>query len=313
MLFLKHEKKLSDILNDHKNNNLARSLQAQVILWLRKRKKASCPASCNGSATVETVLVFPIFLYAICALMMVGHLMMTEGKIQYAVAKTADKCAMYSAMIESSGDGSDDGDDVGSSLLSGIGETLVSNVSAVYVFSTVYESSSVDENCILGGRAGIIVTEKKGDNNTVKVTATYLLRVKMPFIGSYNFPRTTSVTQRIFSGYTDHGSEEESEDDEIVYVTETGTVYHTSASCSHICLTISGASAKSIIAGHEYDACEKCIKDGEIPSTIYVTKYGEKYHSSLNCSGLKRTIKTMKKSEVGNMRMCSRCAAAAGE
>ena len=61
-----------------------RSLQARVKVWLQKRKGALRFASCEGSVTVETVLVLPIFLWAAAGLLMLGNLLMTEAKIQYA-------------------------------------------------------------------------------------------------------------------------------------------------------------------------------------------------------------------------------------
>lgn len=50
------------------------------------------------------------------------------------------------------------------------------------------------------------------------------------------------------------------------------------------------------------------IKKGKNPSALFVTAYGDCYHSTLGCSGLKRTIKAVKLKDVGNLRPCSRCA-----
>ena len=96
---------------------------------------------------------------------------------------------------------------------------------------------------------------------------------------------------------------------DVVYVTEHGSVYHTSLSCSHICLRIDGDSVKKILQEDKYQACDKCMDNGKIPSVLYVTRYGDKYHSSLGCSGLKRTVKAIPRDEAEGMRMCSRCAA----
>lgn len=94
-----------------------------------------------------------------------------------------------------------------------------------------------------------------------------------------------------------------------MYVTEHGSVYHTSLSCSHICLRISGGNVERILKEKKYHACDKCIDDEEAPPVLYVTRYGDKYHSSLSCSGLKRTVRTIPKEEAEGMKMCSRCAA----
>lgn len=40
---------------------------------------------------------------------------------------------------------------------------------------------------------------------------------------------------------------------------------------------------------------------------LYITETGNKYHSSLDCSGLKRHIDAVPITEVGGMGACSKC------
>ncbi len=105
-----------------------------------------------------------------------------------------------------------------------------------------------------------------------------------------------------------------SEGDRLVYVTEHGTVYHTSAACSHLNLGIKSTTAEAAAnkrnySGHKYYACEKCMKHAEANGTVYLTEYGEKYHCSPDCSGLTRTVRMVPQAELGNMRECRDCAA----
>ena len=86
-------------------------------------------------------------------------------------------------------------------------------------------------------------------------------------------------------------------DNSIVYVAENGVVYHKNASCSHICLKITGNAA-----------IQDIVHKGSSLSEIFVTAYGDCYHSTLGCSGLKRTIKAVRLKDVGRLRPCSRCA-----
>lgn len=99
---------------------------------------------------------------------------------------------------------------------------------------------------------------------------------------------------------------------EYVYVTETGTVYHTSSSCTHIDLSITSVSMQAAEgmrneSGGKYHACEKCVKDSSMSGNVYITKYGDRYHNSLSCSGLKRTVKMVNIDSVSDLRECSKC------
>ena len=95
-------------------------------------------------------------------------------------------------------------------------------------------------------------------------------------------------------------------------VTENGEVYHTFSDCTHIDLSISavGISAVGNLRnenGGRYSACEKC-PDENGTDTVYITQYGDRYHSSLSCSGLKRSVRLVEISKAEGLSECERCA-----
>ncbi len=99
-------------------------------------------------------------------------------------------------------------------------------------------------------------------------------------------------------------------EDTIVYITDTGTVYHLSRSCTHLDLSIRPVDSGQVgdlrnSGGARYRRCEIC---GGGSGLVYITDEGDRYHSSLTCSGLKRTIYEIPISQVGARRLCSRCA-----
>ena len=113
-----------------------------------------------------------------------------------------------------------------------------------------------------------------------------------------------------WNGYQD-GEDTEGED-ELVYITELGTVWHRSATCPYLQLSIqyvpyTGLGNMRNESGGRYHACERCVI-GTTMTGIYITQYGDRYHNSLNCSGLKRTIKAVRLKDLGRLRPCSRCA-----
>ena len=59
-------------------------------------------------------------------------------------------------------------------------------------------------------------------------------------------------------------------------------------------------------SGKSYQACELCGKNNFV-SAVYITSYGTKFHTTINCSGLKRTVKSVPLSEVEGKGACSKC------
>lgn len=277
------------------------SPQAQAVGALtHKRKRASCsaPLLIKGSATVEAALVLPLFLCAICFLIMMGQLLLIEGEIAHAVSKTAFTCAKQEAVRE-----------VSQKKISGSG-LLAANM----IFYSLLQGDDLCKECIEGGKHGILVrAEKLEGEEKILVKASYILKIPVPFFGGGRILRNIEVKRRIYTGYLPHGSEAGG-DNKMVFVTDHGSVYHTSLSCSHVSLKIS-ANALSVKAleAKGFRACEKCIKKGSDPKAYYITAEGDCYHSRLSCSGLKRTVKSATISEVGGLKKCSRCAGKSGK
>ena len=137
-------------------------------------------------------------------------------------------------------------------------------------------------------------------------------RVK-PVVPILAYPGTTIVSccyMRVWTGYDVERNAGGSESEEYVYITETGTVYHRERNCTHLTLSIELAGKDEVEqlrneSGAKYYPCEKCGGDGS--GLVYLTREGNRYHNTIECSGLKRTVRCIPLSEAGGRPPCSRC------
>lgn len=99
--------------------------------------------------------------------------------------------------------------------------------------------------------------------------------------------------------------------DEIVYMTANGVVYHEDMNCTYLDLSIRPIASGDIddyrnAGGEKYRSCERCDGFGQA-ETVYITDHGNRYHRSLTCSGLKRTIYTVARKDIFGIGGCAKC------
>lgn len=149
------------------------------------------------------------------------------------------------------------------------------------------------------------------DSEVIDLIAVYHLKFPYDIFQIGEIPMMERALTHKWTGYripfdVTHQNQEEN----YVFITPNGTVYHFTKECTHLKLkirktTVSQVKKERNRYGARYQPCEKCYR-GNV-SSIYLAETGDRYHSSINCSGLKRTILTIRLSEVGGRRPCSRC------
>lgn len=242
----------------------------------------------KASLTVEAALVLPLFLFAMVTLAYLGQLVKCQDEVQNAMdIVVREASAKY-----------------------GTGAKERYRSRAYYM---------VRLNDILKGTGlSMSLAESKlsGKNDEIDLVVTY--RAKLPF--SYYFAPLCHFRQRIhtrgFTGVEERGSEEETERVK-VYVTETGRVYHRSRDCTYLKLSISQIKYSDLEplrnkGGGKYKDCERCCvgKHFTAGDSIWITNYGDRFHSSRGCSGIKRNIREIWLSEAGGRTPCSKCGSA---
>lgn len=132
--------------------------------------------------------------------------------------------------------------------------------------------------------------------------------VPLPKVWMHNTVKVHAWTGKEYEAFADNAEEEV----EMVYVTENGEVYHKSPGCSYLNVHVSQVGGKSISSmrnayGEKYEPCENCSKSQKPGGTVYITKKGNRYHNLASCSGLKRTVRMVKISDMAGMSVCKRC------
>lgn len=160
---------------------------------------------------------------------------------------------------------------------------------------------------IEGGKLGVSLLQSKITDQYVELVADY--RVKLP-VRLFNIGAIFLEQRSYHRRWTGKALEEK--DDPYVYYTPTGSVYHLTNTCTYLDLSIKSVKYAEIAHlrnknAHKYSACRCKAEDITAESIVYVTDYGTKYHSSLQCSSLKRTVYMVHLSEVGTRRLCSKC------
>lgn len=169
----------------------------------------------------------------------------------------------------------------------------------------------LDRTLIEGGSRGIKCGKTRFNQiGQLQVCVEYRVKLPMTFLGISPMKMKEEFLLKSWTGYETFG-EQSAEDGEIVYITDWASVYHEAYDCTHLQLTVQAVPRKELgsyrnESGGKYHACEKC---GKYPSmgNCYITDQGDKYHNSVSCSGLKRTIYAVTKEEVKGKRGCSKC------
>lgn len=106
----------------------------------------------------------------------------------------------------------------------------------------------------------------------------------------------------------------DSEENEYVYVTPYGKVYHITQDCAYLQPSVQAVTYQEAVtlrndSGAIYYACERCIKERKVRQTeiVYIAEYGDRYHGNKECPGLKRSISRILLEEAGERRACTKC------
>lgn len=255
----------------------------------------------RGSATVEAAIVMPLFIYAVAAVIYMMQIMMIKQDMNTAMYNTVRTMSKYSYVYNKLSDSDKE-------------------VSAITAYGTLLSYLGVDyakNNHIVGGNAGIVMlgTKVLGKDADISVKVTYSVKNPLDVFGIGIVPITQTYSVQGWVGDEGVSSElKDSKEEKAVYITLYGEVYHTNEDCAYIELSVVSILASGLyearnLGGGKFYACELCMDNVKLQaaSEVYITEYGDRYHSSRECSGIKRTIIKVPLSKVEERQLCKKC------
>lgn len=253
-----------------------------------RKKKNIIGGKVCGSITVEAALAIPLFFFAVLALCYLMEVMAIRTSIrsglQYA-GKTASESAYEMPVL----------------MPGRLENDIVNAVGAERLDRSIVENGSSGLHC---GKSYMSVT-----TGIMELKVNYEVYLPLPVFGRAAVPMEESCRMKGWTGYESAGFS--GEDETTVYITETGMVYHRDYHCTYLELSIRMIPSDSVEglrneSDGKYYPCQRCVR-GSVHGGVYITDYGDRYHSSLSCSGLKRTVYAVPLSEAAGKGACSKC------
>lgn len=247
----------------------------------------------RAGMTVEASIVLPLCLLFLIHLGYAVEIIRLHNNLQFALWDAGSRVAMY-------GCGENEN---GLSVLTTdfyIGNRIRDSVGEDYL----------DSSPLVNGSKGLQLWETglSSTGNELDIKLTCQVGPLSALVGFWPFRLTNRCYVRLWNGYD---LSETTEQIIYVYVAENGVVFHRDRDCTHLQLSVHGASREALKDlrnqwGQKYSACEKCGK-GEMPDMLYVTEEGHCYHYREDCSGIKRTVRSLTPEEAAEYPPCSRC------
>lgn len=284
--FWKNDKKIMKSLPE----SIIFSRDSEYRKWFAK---GTPQCTCRiGSLTVEAAIIIPLVTAFFVLLLFFFRIMQVQLVVQDALSDTARMLALYAGT-----------------------EEQISNVQYLAlakgsVAAKLSEDKNV-ENYVTGELLGISLLESEFEGEEIFLKANYRMKLPFELLGRYYVYLHQQVCYRKWTGWKERQAAG-TEHIVYVYVTETGKVYHQTSSCPYLDLSIRSVKLAEVQrirneSGQKYRKCNECAEENVEKSEVYITSYGECYHDSLSCSGLKRTIYKIELKNVGGRNKCRKC------
>lgn len=245
----------------------------------------------NASLTVETSLAFPVFFFAVMYLLQLFAVLRAELVVTEAGIASARDAAAFSYVEKRL----EAGENVAAEKLFELFDKKLIRDAA---FTAIFYARCDEEllkNAGVAQRLGGLWTDTETTGDTTRIKIYYRVKPLNPL-----FPdRSTYYYQKlVYRNWTGTGKQkaaaaEEGSEQQVAYLAENATVYHLDKNCTYIRIKAVPVLSKNIssernASGARYYACEFCEPLVTEMATVYVTRYGTRYHAVSSCSAIER-------------------------
>ncbi len=263
-----------------------------------------------GSMTVEASFALPFFIFFFVNILTLFNILKVQVDIEAALHQTGSELAIRAFDLRF-GEGVAFGDEENSTLetIAGAGGLLFSREKI-----RQYLGEGIEKSCVSGGFNGInfLQSQVMMGNDIIDLVMDYKVQPMIPVAGFREIPVEARFYGHAWTGYDiSQGLVTEGSQEEMVYITEHGEVYHRDVDCVHLRIRVESVDMKELTHlrnndGKIYYSCEYCGGSAGA-GNVFITGYGTRYHTSVDCPGLKRKIYTIPISEAVGKRPCSAC------
>ena len=242
----------------------------------------------KGSITLEAALSVSFFFLAIVSMIYLFEIMAIQTNIRSALHAVSKEVALESFV-----------------------NPMIPTSKMERRIAEIVGEERLSDSLIVGGSSGFDCSASKKYWNTTIMDLSVCYDMEIPIL-MFRLPVISKEEVIRVKGWTGYEVKLTDEmDNTMVYVTEHGLVYHADMNCNYLELSIKTVPQEEVEhlrnqSGGIYKECPSCNRY-QAGANVYITDYGDKYHNSLECHGLKRNIYAISLSDVHGLGGCSIC------
>ena len=259
-----------------------------LTLLNRKKERASAFTS-KGSMTLEAAIVVPIFFFAILCFAYLMEMMAVRTTMQnalYSAGREAAKSAYAGSYISANA----------------LERQIVEHIGR----------ERLERSIVRGGGAGVDCKGTSSNRLTgvMELQVQYQVEIPIPMFGITPITCEEKLRVKGWTGYVPTGSDKTEQ--ETIYVTDTGIVYHADPNCTYLDMSVRSVAQEQLEelrnqSGGKYYDCESCGHNASDNNIRYITDYGTRYHTSPDCKKIQRNIYAISIEEAYGLGGCSKC------